>query len=180
MTVETLEPALAWDAGGITRVPYRVYEDPEVYAREQARIFRGPAWQFLGFAAELAKPGDYFTTQLGDTPIIVVRDYDGAINAMVNRCPHKGGSLCEGKLTGLVQSPEPGVYRYSRGGEILRCPWHGWEFDIRTGKSRCDPERVKARSFPVTVEAGGELAEGPYKVETFAVSIEQDYIVLTI
>jgi nitrite reductase/ring-hydroxylating ferredoxin subunit len=111
---------------------------------------------------------------------VAIFNVGGELFALVNRCPHKGGSLCEGKLTGLVQSPEPGVYRYSRGGEILRCPWHGWEFDIRTGKSRCDPERVKARSFPVTVEAGGELAEGPYEVETFAVSIEQDYIVLTI
>ena len=110
---------------------------------------------------------------------VAIFNVGGELFALVNRCPHKGGSLCEGKLTGLVQSPEPGVYRYSRGGEILRCPWHGWEFDIRTGKSHCDPERVKAKSFPVKVEPGRELAEGPYEVETFAVSVEQDYIVLT-
>ena len=111
---------------------------------------------------------------------VAIFNVGGELFALVDRCPHKGGSLCEGKLTGLVQSPEPGVYRYSRAGEILRCPWHGWEFDIRTGKSHCDPERVKAKSYPVTVEPGGELAEGPYEVETFAVSVEQNYIVLTI
>ena len=43
--------------------------------------------------------------------------------------------------TGLVQSSAPGEYQYPRRGEIIRCPWHAWEFDIRTGKSRCDPAR---------------------------------------
>lgn len=120
MTVDALEPALAWDEGGITRVPYRVYEDPEIYAREQARLFRGPAWQFLGFAAELVKPGDFFTTQLGDTPIIVVRDYDGAINALVNRCPHKASVIC---------------YEARGSAKKLVCPYHNWTFDF-TGALR--------------------------------------------
>ncbi len=63
MTVESHEPARAWDDGGITRVPYRVYEDAAIYAREQERIFRGPAWQFLGLAAELASPGATMTVR---------------------------------------------------------------------------------------------------------------------
>src|SRR5271169_473398 len=108
---------------------------------------------------------------------IAVFNIAGEFFALVDRCPHKGGSLSEGKLVGLVESPEPGRYRYSRACEILRCPWHGWEFDIRTGKSRCDPERVKAKLYPVAVEPGGELAEGPYEVETFPVCVEQDYVV---
>src|SRR6516162_1322138 len=85
---------------------------------------------------------------------IVVFNIAGELFALVDRCPHRGGSLCEGKLTGLVESSEPGRYRFSRRGEILRCPWHGWEFDIRTGKSRCDPERVRAKSYDVAIEAG--------------------------
>ena len=124
-------------------------------------------------------PGTRKFLDLDGRPIAIF-NIKGEFFGLLNRCPHQGGNLVAGKLIGLVEAPQPGEYRYSRPGEILRCPWHGWEFDIRTGKSRCDPERVKARSFPVTVEAGGELAEGPYKVETFAVSIEQDYIVLTI
>jgi nitrite reductase/ring-hydroxylating ferredoxin subunit len=111
---------------------------------------------------------------------IVVFNIAGKFFALVDRCPHKGGSLYQGKLVGLVESREPGRYSYSRAGEILRCPWHGWEFDIRTGRSWCDPQRVKAKSYPVAVEAGGQLAEEPYEVETFQVSIEQDYVVLTI
>jgi len=110
---------------------------------------------------------------------VAVFNVGGELFALVDRCPHRGGSLCEGKLMGLVQSCEPGSYSFSRPGEILRCPWHGWEFDIRTGKSWCDPERVKAKSYQVAVEPGGEVAEGHYEVETFAVSVEQDYVVLT-
>jgi nitrite reductase/ring-hydroxylating ferredoxin subunit len=109
---------------------------------------------------------------------IVVFNLGGDFFALNNRCPHRGGSLCHGKLTGLVQSSEPGEYRYSRKGEIIRCPWHSWEFDIRTGQSWCDPGRVRARRYEVSVEAGARLVEGPYKAETFPVSVEDDYVVV--
>src|SRR6266542_265318 len=55
----------------------------------------------------------------------------GAFYAVRNRCPHQGGPLCQGQLSGIVVSPRPGEYEYVREGEILRCPWHGWEFDIK-------------------------------------------------
>ena len=73
---------------------------------------------------------------------------------------------------------EPGQYRLSRKGEMLRCPWHGWEFDIRTGQSWCDPDSVWVRRFEVTVQPGEQLAKGPYVAETFPVSIEDDYLVV--
>jgi 3-phenylpropionate/trans-cinnamate dioxygenase ferredoxin subunit len=87
-----------------------------------------------------------------DGRAIVVLNVAGELFALIDRCPHRGGSLCEGKLTGLVEASEPGRYLFSRPNEILRCPWHGWEFDIRTGKSRCDPEKVRAKSYEVAVE----------------------------
>ena len=98
--------------------------------------------------------------------------------AVENRCPHRGGSLCHGVTTSVVESTEPGEYRTSRPGEIIRCPWHSWEFDIRTGKSWCDPNRVKARQYPVSVEPGAALVEGPYVAETFPVSVENAYVVV--
>ena len=52
----------------------------------------------------------------------------------------------DGKITGFVSSTEPGVYEYLNKGEVIRCPWHGWEFDIKTGKSWCDPKKVHARA----------------------------------
>jgi 3-phenylpropionate/trans-cinnamate dioxygenase ferredoxin subunit len=62
--------------------------------------------------------------------------------------------------------------------EFIRCPWHGWEFDIRTGQSWCDPKSMKARNFKVQVEPGTELVKGPYVAETFAVTVEDDYLVI--
>jgi 3-phenylpropionate/trans-cinnamate dioxygenase ferredoxin subunit len=109
---------------------------------------------------------------------IVVFNIKGEFFALANRCPHQGGSLYHGRLTGLVEASEPGQYRYSRQGEIIRCPWHSWEFDVRTGKSWCDPSRVRARQFAVSVAPGAQLVEGPYVAETFAVRIEDDYVVL--
>jgi nitrite reductase/ring-hydroxylating ferredoxin subunit len=59
---------------------------------------------------------------------------DGEYFALSNRCPHKGAELCRGMIVGLPQSSAPGEYRLSRPGEFIRCPWHGWEYDIRTGQ----------------------------------------------
>ena len=109
---------------------------------------------------------------------IVVFNLGGEFFALNNRCPHRGGSLCQGKQTGLVESDGPGNYRCSRPGEIIRCPWHGWEFDIRTGQSWCDPTRVRARPYTVSVQPGTRLVAGPFVAETVPVSVENDYVVV--
>ena len=111
---------------------------------------------------------------------IAVFNLDNAFFGLLDRCPHQGGSLCAGVVTGLLQSPDPGRYVYSRKGEIIRCPWHGWEFDIRTGQSYCDPERVRTRSFPVATEPGSSVVAGPYVAETVPVRVEEDYIVIDV
>lgn len=111
---------------------------------------------------------------------IVVFNLDGEFFALNDRCPHRGGSLCEGYVTGLVESSGPGEYRLARRGEIIRCPWHSWEFDIRTGRSRCDPDKVRSRQYPVSVAHGADLVEGPYAAETFPVQVEDDYVVLDV
>jgi 3-phenylpropionate/trans-cinnamate dioxygenase ferredoxin subunit len=109
---------------------------------------------------------------------IAIFNVGGEFFGLFNRCPHQGGSLCEGELGGLVESDEPGQYRYTRQGEILRCPWHGWEFDIRTGQSWCDPARIQTRAYPVEVAAGQTLVQGPYVAETIPVTVEEDYVVI--
>ena len=55
-----------WPSEGVTRAPYRLFSDPEIYALEQARIFRGPVWSFLCLEVEIPNPGDYRTTTVGD------------------------------------------------------------------------------------------------------------------
>ena len=113
-----------------------------------------------------------------DGRAIVVFNVGGEFYALSNRCPHRGGDLSKGVLTGLVLSDEPGQYNYIRRDEFIRCAWHNWEFDIKTGKSWCDPEKVRARCFGVSVEKGAKLIEGPYVAETFRVSVEDDYVVV--
>jgi nitrite reductase/ring-hydroxylating ferredoxin subunit len=109
---------------------------------------------------------------------VVVFNLGGEFFALLDRCPHQGGSLCAGVVTGHVESSGPGEYVYGRRGEMVRCPWHAWEFDIRTGKSWFDPRRMKVRSFPAAVESGAVLREGPFVAERFPVVIEDDYVVL--
>jgi nitrite reductase/ring-hydroxylating ferredoxin subunit len=111
---------------------------------------------------------------------VVVFNVEGEYFALLDRCPHQGGSLSRGKLTGLVEAIEPGRVRYSRRGEIIRCPWHGWEFDLRTGRSWCDPARLRVKSYAATTMPGSALVAGPYTAETFAVTVEDDYVVVEV
>jgi 3-phenylpropionate/trans-cinnamate dioxygenase ferredoxin subunit len=113
-----------------------------------------------------------------DGRAIAVFNLKGEYFALLNRCPHNGGPLAEGVITGLLQSATPGDYSNAREGEIIRCPWHGWEFDIKTGKSFCSVIKARARPFPVKVEPGQTLVEGPYRAETIPVRVEDDYVVV--
>jgi nitrite reductase/ring-hydroxylating ferredoxin subunit len=109
---------------------------------------------------------------------IGIFNVNGEYFALLNRCPHAGAELCKGQIVGLVQSDGVGDYQLQRQDEFLRCPWHGWEFEIRTGQSWCDPRKTRIRKFDVKVEPGETLVKGPYRAETFAVSVEQNYLVI--
>jgi 3-phenylpropionate/trans-cinnamate dioxygenase ferredoxin subunit len=111
---------------------------------------------------------------------IGIFNINGEFFGLFDRCPHQGGSLCGGLVTGLVEADEPGSYTYTRRGEILRCPWHGWEFDIRTGQSVTDPDGIRTRSYPVEVAQGGEVLERQLVAETVPVSVEENYVVVDV
>ena len=128
-------------------------------------------------AAREIEPGGRKLVEVAGRAIVVF-NIAGEFFALANRCPHKAGELCKGKISGFISSPEPGVYEISHEGEVIRCPWHGWEFHIRTGKSWCDPRTMYARAFEVKVEKGAQLVEGPYVAETFPVLVEDDYLVI--
>ncbi len=102
----------------------------------------------------------------------------GQYFALRNRCPHQGGPLCEGRLGSWIEADRPGAYQLSRPGEMIRCPWHGWEFDLRTGQSYWDPRRERVRAYPVQVTPGAGLVEGPYVAETYEVQVDRKYIVV--
>jgi 3-phenylpropionate/trans-cinnamate dioxygenase ferredoxin subunit len=140
-------------------------------------------------------PGERKIVEIGGRTIGVF-NVKGEYFALLNRCPHQGGPLCEGHTLGFLRSEGPGHYEYTRPGEVLRCPWHGWEYDLRTGQSWFDPRQVRVRRYEVAVEPGAALAEaadvvsaepgmeglekGPYVAETFPVSVEAEYLVVEI
>ena len=98
------------------RVPYRVFTDHEIYEREQREIFRGATWNFVALEVEIPNPGDFKSTFIGDTPVIVTRDGDGAINVVQNRCAHRGALVC----------------RQPRGNAAsLECVYHQWSYDLK-------------------------------------------------
>ena len=115
MQQEVAQPVLKWPAEGNTRVPYRMFSDPDIYRAELGRIFLGPTWQYLTLAGELPQPGDYLTTFLGETPVIVTRGHGGEIHAMVNRCAHRGNLVCL-KRRGHADN--------------LTCVYHAWRYDL--------------------------------------------------
>jgi len=89
-----------------------VYTDPGIFDLEMSRIF-DTTWVYLAHEAEIPEPGDYKTTQLGRHPVIVSRQPDGEIAAVINRCRHRGPTVCESEF---------GNSKY------FRCPYHFWTY----------------------------------------------------
>src|ERR671919_1661347 len=104
----------------------------------------------VGTVEEIA-PGSHKIVEVGGRSIGVY-NINGEYFAILNRCPHQAGPLCKGNTYGFLKSGGVGEYEYSRPGEIVRCPWHGWEFDVRTGQSWFDPAQVRVRRYEVTIE----------------------------
>ena len=125
----------------------------------------------------------------------------GEYFALRNRCPHQGGPLCEGTQWGALTARVPGEFEYGREGEIIGCGWHGWEFDIRTGQSWCEPERLRVRAYRVSVEPGAAIVaepspaasaeadpdspipgrvKGAFVAETYPVSVDGQYVVVEV
>lgn len=73
--------------------------------------------------------------------------------AVLNICPHELAPVCKGIQRGTSLPSAPGEFRWGREDEIIACPWHQWEFDLRSGVSLTDP-KVKVRTFPVEIEDG--------------------------
>lgn len=92
----------------------------------------------------------------GKRSIGVVRRGDGTVNAVRNWCPHKGAEVCKTKLSGTTLPGPPGTLAWGHEGQIVRCPWHGFEFDIRTGKRPYSDSTMRLRVYPARI-ANGEI-----------------------
>lgn len=98
----------------------------------------------------------------------------GELLALRSSCPHQGAPLCLGIVLGRTDASKPFEVTYLEDQDVIKCPWHGWEFDIRTGRSVFNPHRVRVRSYEVTVEPTGEDPS----IETFDVTVEDGFVIL--
>jgi anthranilate 1,2-dioxygenase large subunit/terephthalate 1,2-dioxygenase oxygenase component alpha subunit len=111
-----LDSHRVWPEGGLTRLPYWVYQDEANYRAELRRIFEGPAWSYVCLESDLARPGDYRTTFVGEMPIVVARGEAGEIHAFENRCAHRGA---------LIALDDAGTAKH------FQCVYHAWTYDLR-------------------------------------------------
>jgi phenylpropionate dioxygenase-like ring-hydroxylating dioxygenase large terminal subunit len=96
-----------------TEVHRDVYVDPEIFDLEMKHLFAN-TWVFVGHDSQAPNPGDYFTTEIGRQPIVMVRHMDGEIHVLYNRCAHKGTKLV--------------IDRVGNTGKFFRCPYHAWTY----------------------------------------------------
>lgn len=89
---------------------------------------------------------------------IGIFNLNGDYYALRNSCIHNQAPVCLGEVSGTLLPSAPGEYRQGMEGQILRCPWHGWEFDITSGCSLFDPN-TKINTYPVSVEEGAIVVE---------------------
>jgi len=155
-------------------------------AKVGPRAAGGPS-RYVVARVEEVREGERLLVEVGGRAIGIFR-IDGEFHAILQRCPHAGGPLCKGPLLEHVYADRPGEIRSDPDKKFLSCPWHGWLFDLKTGQSWWDPHQTRARRFPVNVEHGDVIADaadsgkagpGPYVIERFPVSIESDYLVVT-
>jgi phenylpropionate dioxygenase-like ring-hydroxylating dioxygenase large terminal subunit len=105
-----------WPKDQLTRVPFAVYQDKGLYQEEQRKIYHGATWNYMCLEADLKNPGDFVSTFVGETPVVVVRDRDGEIYAFENRCSHRGALICLEK---------------SGHAEHFSCVYHAWSYDLQ-------------------------------------------------
>jgi nitrite reductase (NADH) small subunit len=106
----------------------------------------------VGDVADVRRDGCRLVDVEGRTVgVVSVEDEFFAIH---DRCPHMGASMCAGTIGGTFVPAPPHELVYGRHDRVIRCPWHGWEFDLATGRSLLEPARVGLRTYAVSVEDG--------------------------
>jgi nitrite reductase (NADH) small subunit len=109
-------------------------------------------------AAEL-ESGHLKRAVLERATIFLERLPDGTVKAFSTRCPHQGADLSHGCTTGVASGSDPHSVHLVREGEILRCPWHGFEFDMVSGCALVQPSRLRLREYPVVIDGGDVIVE---------------------
>lgn len=104
-----------WPKEGYTRIPAWVYTDEDIYRKEMQLFFAGDTWNYIGLECEVPEVGCFKRQWIGDRPVVMVRNEEGEISVIENRCAHKGAQICwenTGKVTDFT------------------CPYHQWNYDL--------------------------------------------------
>jgi 3-phenylpropionate/trans-cinnamate dioxygenase ferredoxin subunit len=110
------------------------------------------------FPADELAPGQIRRVTVDGLAIAVARRPDGTLSAVRDICPHYQARLSHGYMEAAFVAQESGQYVITER-IVLRCPWHGYEFDLETGRCLADPERMRVRVYKVEVEDGTVFLE---------------------
>lgn len=113
-------------------------------------------WHDVASLDELERAGRV-VVRIGSREIGVVLGSTGEPRALRNRCPHHGAPLCLGDVIDRLGGPAPGRYA-TTGRSVLRCPWHGWEFDLKSGAC-LEESSLRVAVYPSRVEGGRVLVQ---------------------
>jgi anthranilate 1,2-dioxygenase large subunit len=171
-TLQAETAARTWPQEGWTRIPFWVYTDPELFEREMDHFFYGPSWNYVALDCEVPEPGSFKRSWIGERQVMVVRDRDGSIVVLENRCAHRGARVCWTN-SGKVDS--------------FTCPYHQWNFALdgklqgvplkrgALGKGGMpadfDNQQHALKRLSVHVEGGSVWASFDPKPPTFAVPL---------
>jgi Rieske 2Fe-2S family protein len=122
-------------------LPQPFYTDPDIYEFDLAAIY-GRSWIMVGFETEVPRPGSYLALTIGRSPVVVVRDEDGALRAFFNSCRHRGAQIC------------PNGTGHAR---RFVCPYHQWSYSLdgtlhRAGRMSDDFDLSQHGLRPIHVE----------------------------
>jgi len=130
----------------VTPSPLRKGPDEGGPSRQRQTIPVGPPDRFPA--------GQFVMLEIAGRDIGIIQLATGELRAIRNRCPHKGAPICRGIVGGTWPPGTPETLRYDRDGEVLICPWHGWEYDLQTGQELFQPRPTRLLMYPVTIENG--------------------------
>ena len=115
-------------------------------ARERTEVAAGSEDRFV--------EGRFVIVDAGRHSVGIIRMRDGTLKAVRNWCPHKGAPICRGIVGGTWPPAMPDALEYDREGEVLVCPWHGFEYDLHDGRELYREVPTRLRFFPVAVRDG--------------------------
>ncbi|MEO5670446.1 MAG: Rieske 2Fe-2S domain-containing protein, partial [Ramlibacter sp.] len=105
-----------WPEERNSSIPAWIYTDPALFTREMEVFQTGPTWNYIGLECEIPEPGDFKRSWVGTKSVVMVRDDDGTVNVLENRCAHRGSMLC---------------WEAKGNAKDFTCPYHHWNYDLK-------------------------------------------------